>query len=153
MFNVLGSISKETFLKDYWQKKPLLIRQAIPNYECPITPEELAGLACEPEIESRIIIEDNEGEPWFPISGPFEESKFNELPPTHWTLLIQGLDTIVPEISDLLNRFRFIPNWRVDDIMASYAPEHGSVGPHYDYYDVFSTASEWQASLANWPTL
>ncbi|UZE97929.1 cupin domain-containing protein [Alkalimarinus alittae] len=137
MINILGTITAEQFLSEYWQKKPLLIRQAIPNFECPISPDELAGLACEPEVESRIIIENHEGQPWHPLNGPFNEEQFSQLPETNWSLLIQGLDAIVPEISDLLNHFRFIPNWRIDDIMASYAPKGGSVGPHYDYYDVF----------------
>ncbi|MFD2228613.1 cupin domain-containing protein [Alkalimarinus sediminis] len=137
MINILGTITPEQFLKEYWQKKPLLIRQAIPNFECPVSPDELAGLACEPEIESRIIIENHEGNPWHPENGPFDENKFSQLPETNWSLLIQGLDAVVPEISDLLEHFRFIPNWRIDDIMASYAPVNGSVGPHYDYYDVF----------------
>lgn len=137
MINILGNISAEQFLREYWQKKPLLIRQAIPNFESPISPDELAGLACEEEVESRIVIENHQGQPWQPLHGPFDEEKFSQLPETNWSLLIQGLDTIVPEVADLLNYFRFIPNWRIDDIMASYAPENGSVGPHYDYYDVF----------------
>ncbi len=137
MINILGTISAEQFLNEYWQKKPLLIRQAIPDFVSPVSPDELAGLACEAEVESRIVIENHEGQPWHPQHGPFDEEKFSQLPEKNWTLLIQGLDSIVPEISDLLNHFRFIPNWRIDDIMASYAPENGSVGPHYDYYDVF----------------
>ncbi|WP_250658292.1 cupin domain-containing protein [Alkalimarinus coralli] len=137
MINVLGSISAEEFLNEYWQKKPLLIRQAIPGFHSPISPDELAGLACEPDTESRIVIENHNGQPWHPLHGPFNETDFKQLPETHWTLLVQGLDAVVPEVSDLLNLFRFIPNWRIDDIMASYAPLHGSVGPHYDYYDVF----------------
>ena len=137
MINVLGTITAEQFLNEYWQKKPLLIRQAIPNFQSPVSPDELAGLACEAEIESRIVIENHQGQPWHPLHGPFDEEKFSQLPEKNWTLLIQGLDSIVPEVSDLLNYFRFIPNWRIDDIMASYAPVNGSVGPHYDYYDVF----------------
>lgn len=137
MINILGTITAEQFLNEYWQKKPLLIRQAIPNFQSPVSPDELAGLACEAEIESRIVIENHQGQPWHPLHGPFDEEKFSQLPEKNWTLLIQGLDSIVPEVSDLLNYFRFIPNWRIDDIMASYAPVNGSVGPHYDYYDVF----------------
>lgn len=144
MINILGTISAEQFLSEYWQKKPLLIRQAIPNFECPVSPDELAGLACEPDVESRIIIENHEGKPWHPMNGPFDEDTFSQLPEKNWSLLIQGLDSIVPEISDLLNHFRFIPNWRIDDIMASYAPEDGSVGPHYDYYDVFLLQAQGQ---------
>lgn len=133
----LGNISVETFLREYWQKKPLLIRQAYPNFECPIEADELAGLACEAEVESRLVLENEEGKPWQLHNGPFPESRFASLPPSHWTLLVQGLDHWVPAIADLLDDFRFIPNWRVDDIMGSYAPQGGSVGPHFDDYDVF----------------
>ncbi len=137
MDNILGNITKEEFLKSYWQKKPLLIKQAIPEFELTISPDELAGLACEESVESRIVMENNNGKAWDCMHGPFDESDFSQLPKSHWTLLIQGLDTLIPEVSDLLNYFRFIPNWRVDDIMASYAPVDGSVGPHFDFYDVF----------------
>lgn len=137
MQNILGDITPEVFLRDYWQKKPLLIRNAIPNIQCPISPEEMAGLACEEEVESRIVIENLKGKPWQVKNGPFTEKDFRKSPNSPWTLLIQGIDHWVPELSELLDRFRFIPNWRLDDIMASYAPPGGSVGPHFDYYDVF----------------
>lgn len=133
----LGDISVATFLRDYWQKKPLLIRQAYPDFECPVSADELAGLACETEVESRLVIENEDGKPWQLHNGPFPESRFASLPSSHWTLLVQGLDHWVPAIADLLDDFRFIPNWRVDDIMGSYAPVGGSVGPHFDDYDVF----------------
>ena len=132
----LGKISIEEFLKDYWQQKPLLIRQAFPNFCNPISPDELAGLALEEEIESRIVLE-NGNTPWELRNGPFEENEFAQLPASDWTLLIQSVDHWIPELSDLLDRFRFIPNWRLDDIMASYAVTGGSVGPHFDQYDVF----------------
>ncbi|KPQ30337.1 MAG: hypothetical protein HLUCCX14_01930 [Marinobacter excellens HL-55] len=135
--DMLGGLTASEFLRDYWQKKPLVIRQAFPGFQCPVSPDELAGLACEEAVESRIIIEDDAGKPWQLHNGPFTPDRFNELPEQDWTLLIQGLDHWVPEIADLLERFRFIPNWRLDDIMASYAPKGGSVGPHYDMYDVF----------------
>ncbi|SFM51566.1 cupin domain-containing protein [Marinobacter zhejiangensis] len=139
---LLGGLTIEEFLRDYWQKKPLVIRQALPGYQCPVSADELAGLACEDAVESRIIIENDDGRPWQLQNGPFEPNRFQSLPPTHWTLLIQGLDHWVPEVADILERFRFIPNWRLDDIMASYAPEGGSVGPHYDQYDVFLLQAE-----------
>ncbi len=138
----LGGITPEQFLKEYWQKKPLLIRQAFPGYQCPVSADELAGLSCEEGVESRIVREDDGGKPWQVKSGPFAEDHFSTLPPTHWTLLVQGLDYWVPEVSDLLEQFRFIPNWRIDDIMASYAPDQGSVGPHFDHYDVFLLQAE-----------
>lgn len=132
----LGEISIETFLRDYWQKKPLLIRKAFPNFESPIDGDELAGLALEEEVESRIILEKGKT-PWELQHGPFAEKTFATLPESHWTLLVQAVDQWVPEVNELLNHFRFIPNWRVDDIMISFAPDQGSVGPHFDYYDVF----------------
>ncbi len=125
------------FLQQYWQKKPKVIRQAFPGFESPVSPDELAGLACEQAVESRIVIENDGGKPWQVHNGPFEPERFSQLPASHWTLLVQGLDHWVPEVADLLEHFRFIPNWRLDDIMASYAPVGGSVGPHFDQYDVF----------------
>lgn len=139
---ILGGMSAEQFLRDYWQKKPLLIRQAIPGMVSPVDADEMAGLACEEGVESRLVIEHDSGAPWQLHQGPFDESRFAELPDSHWTLLVQGLDHWVPEVADLLARFRFIPNWRVDDIMASFAPKGGSVGPHFDQYDVFLLQAE-----------
>lgn len=133
-----GGIDIDQFLKEYWQKKPLLIRNAFPGFQSPIDPDDLAGLACEENVESRIVIERDNGKPWQVQYGPFDEDAFQNLPTdSPWTLLVQGLDYWVPEVSDLLEHFRFIPNWRIDDIMASYAVPGGSVGPHFDYYDVF----------------
>lgn len=135
--DMLGGLSPSEFLRDYWQKKPLVIRQAFPGFQCPVDANELAGLACEEAVESRIVIENDHGNPWQLHNGPFSEERFSELPEQDWTLLVQGLDHWVPEVADLLEHFRFVPNWRLDDIMASYAPKGGSVGPHYDQYDVF----------------
>ncbi|QSP93597.1 cupin domain-containing protein [Marinobacter salinisoli] len=135
--NMLGGLTASEFLRDYWQKKPLVIRQAFPGLECPVSADELAGLACEEGVESRIVIENDKGKPWQLHNGPFTADRFSQLPEQDWTLLIQGLDHWVPDIADLLENFRFVPNWRLDDIMASYAPKGGSVGPHYDQYDVF----------------
>jgi len=132
----LGEMPIETFLRDYWQKKPLLIRNAFPNFESPIDGDELAGLALEEEVESRLILEKGKT-PWELQHGPFDEKVFAKLPESHWTLLVQAVDQWVPEVNELLNHFRFIPNWRLDDIMISFAPDQGSVGPHFDYYDVF----------------
>lgn len=134
---MIHNLDIDDFLKKHWQKKPLLIRQAFPNYQSPITAEELAGLACEDFIESRIISEDKSAPKWKLENGPFTETRFPGLPASHWTLLIQGLNKIFPEYDDLLHTFNFIPSWRVDDLMASYAAPGGSVGPHIDQYDVF----------------
>ncbi len=139
--SVLGGLSAETFLREYWQKKPLLIRQALPEYRSPVSPEELAGLALEDEIESRLIIE---AQDWALRHGPFKARDFKQLPASHWTLLVQQLDAWCPEINALKDLFKFIPNWRIDDIMASYAPVGGSVGPHFDDYDVFLLQAQGQ---------
>ena len=131
-------IPVKTFLTDYWQKKPLVIRDALPCFINPISPDELAGLALEEDIESRIVHETLGTSPlWHLKKGPFSESDFSTLPKTHWTLLVQGLDRIIPEVYELLNHFDFIPQWRIDDVMLSFAALDGSVGPHYDNYDVF----------------
>ncbi len=135
--NLLNEISIDTFLADYWQKKPLLIRNAYPNIKTPITANELAGLSCEEEVESRIVIQNNKTKEWELMHGPFNEKVFSKLPASHWTLLVQAVDHWVPEAAELLNQFNFIPRWRIDDLMISYASDGGGVGPHYDNYDVF----------------
>lgn len=132
-----GGMDAREFLRTCWQKKPLVIRQAFPGLTSPVTADELAGLACEDSVESRLVIENENGAPWQLHNGPFTTERFTSPPEGNWTLLVQGLDHWVPEAADLLDAFRFVPNWRLDDIMASYAPAGGSVGPHYDQYDVF----------------
>lgn len=127
-------LSQQQFLTQYWQKKPLLIKQAFPDFICPLSPDELAGLACESDIESRLVIEHQN---WQCLHGPLTDDDFASLPQSHWTLLVQDVDKHVPETAGILEPFRFIPDWRRDDLMVSYAPEHGSVGPHTDGYDVF----------------
>jgi len=134
---LLGGLTAETFLQQYWQKQPLLIRQAIPHFVTPLSPNELAGLACEAEVESRLILEKVGTTPWQLEHGPFDESRFATLPATHWTLLIQKANQLLPELAELLQQFNFIPGWRIDDVMVSFAPQQGSVGPHVDQYDVF----------------
>ena len=131
-------LSQQQFLQQYWQKKPLLIRQAFPEFESPISAEELAGLACEPDIESRLIEEHGQdGSAWQVTTGPLTDSDFARLPETHWTMLVQDVDKHLPELQGILDVFNFIPDWRRDDLMISYATEFGSVGPHTDAYDVF----------------
>lgn len=134
---MLGGLSAADFLRDHWQRRPLLIRGAFPGFECPLTPDELAGLACEEGIEARLVEERGEGGPWQVRHGPFDEALFGELPERDWTLLVQAVDHYVPEVAELLEAFDFLPRWRLDDIMISYAPPGGSVGPHVDQYDVF----------------
>ncbi|MCJ8340054.1 MAG: cupin domain-containing protein [Pseudomonadales bacterium] len=144
----LGDISLEIFLRDYWQKKPLLIRNAIANFKPIISADELAGLACEEEVESRLIIQKNADSNWAMKNGPLQDEDFANLPDSHWTLLVQAVDHWHPDAQALLKMFDFIPQWRIDDLMVSYASQGGGVGPHYDNYDVFllqATGSrEWQ---------
>lgn len=133
-----NEVDQNTFLKQYWQKKPLVIRQALPGFINPLSPDELAGLAMEEEIESRLVFETPNKKPfWHLKKGPFLESDFTTLSKTHWTLLVQGVDRFIPAVYELLEHFNFIPQWRIDDVMISYATQQGSVGPHYDHYDVF----------------
>jgi 50S ribosomal protein L16 3-hydroxylase len=132
-----GDISVEAFLRDYWQKQPLLIRNAFPDIKNPLTPDELAGLACEDDANSRIVFEQHEQGHWHVLHGPLNEQDFENLPAKNWTLLVTDVEKHVPEARALIDHFRFIPDWRIDDLMISYAPEGGSVGPHTDAYDVF----------------
>ena len=134
---LLGGRSPSEFLDTYWQKKPLLIRDALPDFDSPLAPEELAGLACEEDVTSRLVMEEGGNYPWEMRFGPFGEETFLNLPETHWTLLVQEVDRLVPEVARLLDHFSFIPNWRLDDVQISYAPEEGTVGAHVDSYDVF----------------
>ncbi|RDL21715.1 50S ribosomal protein L16 3-hydroxylase [Pseudomonas sp. URMO17WK12:I10] len=133
---LLGDITAREFMRDYWQKKPLLVRQAFPDFISPIDPDELAGLALEDEVESRIVLEHG-AHPWEMRRGPFNEDTFAELPEKDWTLLVQAVDQFVPEVAELLENFRFLPSWRIDDVMISFATPGGSVGPHFDNFDVF----------------
>jgi len=150
--NPLGNLSPEDFLKTYWQKKPLVIRQAFPDFQCPISAEELAGLSCEEDVNARIIIEKDGEHPWQPIFGPMDEGTYSSLPESHWTLVLNDLEKVVPELAWLPDLFRFIPDWRLDDLMCSYAADQGSVGPHFDLYDVFiiqgTGKRRWQISTA-----
>lgn len=144
-----GDLSPDIFLKEYWQKKPLLIRNAFPDFVPAISADELAGLACEEEIESRLIINDPASGHWALEQGPFEPERFADLGSTPWTLLVQAVDHWVPDVAPLLEAFRFIPQWRRDDLMISYASDGGGVGPHYDNYDVFLLQAE---GVRRWET-
>ena len=142
--HVLGELSVEEFLRDYWHKKPVLIRNAWPQFQPLLSSQELAGLSLEQEIETRIVEEEGKDGPWSIRKGPFTEEDYLQLPANKWTLLVQGVDQWIPEAADLLEHFRFIPSWRIDDLMISYAVDGGSVGPHYDQYDVFLLQAEGQ---------
>ena len=127
----------EDFLRDYWQKHALLVRQAFPIYQAPLSPEDLAGLACEPAALSRLVTYRREADEWTLRNGPFAEEEFPLLGDHDWTLLVQDMDKWDMDVRVLLDRFRFLPAWRVDDVMISFATPGGSVGPHVDQYDVF----------------
>ncbi len=114
---ILGDLSRKEFLKQYWQKKPLFVRQAFPDCQSPLSAEELAGLACEEGVESRLVQEQGGDNPWQVRHGPFVESDFTSLPESHWSLLVQAVDHHIPELACLLDEFNFIPNWRIDDLM------------------------------------
>ncbi|MCU7935801.1 MAG: cupin domain-containing protein [Candidatus Thiodiazotropha sp. (ex Dulcina madagascariensis)] len=135
--NFPQGLTAERFLADYWQRKPLLFRQPLQGFPCNLEADELAGMACEEEIESRIVLEKHGATPWEARYGPFDEETFSQLPESHWTLLVQDVDKHLPDVAKLLDQFRFIPDWRLDDVMVSYAADQGSVGPHIDDYDVF----------------
>ena len=111
------------------------MRGALPAELFALEADELAGLACEPECEARIVIQS--GSDWTLRHGPFDEATFAALPETGWTLLVQDVDKFVPEVAEVIDLFGFVPTWRIDDIMVSYASDQGGVGPHSDAYDVF----------------
>lgn len=135
--SVLGGMAPALFLKRHWQKRPLLIRNAFPGFQDPVTRDELAGLACEEGVASRLVMERGGAKPWQVFHGPQKASRLRRLPRSHWTLLVQGVDRHVPGVAALAEAFRFIPDWRIEDVMISFAPRAGSVGPHVDSYDVF----------------
>ncbi len=160
------------FLRNYWQKRPLLIRNAFRNFEPPLSPDDLAGLACMDGVLARIVLRETPAKPslrgrsrlhrgrnsepsdageaktlgsrfrvndgkWRVRTGPFEEATFAKLPESNWTLLVQDVDKWDPDTAALLKHFAFIPSWRIDDVMISYATDGGGVGAHVDQYDVF----------------
>ncbi|MEO5626768.1 MAG: cupin domain-containing protein [Dokdonella sp.] len=133
----LLGMSAAQFLRDYWQKRPLLIRNAFADFRNPVEPDDLAGLACEELALARIALHEPKRDRWILRSGPFAESDFATLPKTHWTLLVQDVDKWDADAAALLAHFDFLPTWRVDDVMVSYAEDGGSVGAHIDQYDVF----------------
>ncbi|MDE3073357.1 MAG: cupin domain-containing protein [Pseudomonadota bacterium] len=130
-------MSPARFLRDYWQKRPLLIRNAFPGFQPPLEPDDLAGLACEDGALSRLIVHDEKRDRWSVKTGPLDEADFGRTPGANWTLLVQDVDKWDADVARLLEHFRFLPSWRMDDIMVSYAEPGGGVGPHVDQYDVF----------------
>lgn len=150
----LGGLTANEFLRDYWQKKPLLIRKAFPEFKGLLDPQELQDLACMEEAQSRLV-QQTRGN--FKLAhGPFEREKLWKLRGT-WTVLVQGVNHFLPEGAELLKHFNFIPHARLDDLMVSYAPKGGGVGPHFDAYDVFLLQGlghrRWQISTQEDRTL
>ncbi|MBU0688122.1 MAG: cupin domain-containing protein [Gammaproteobacteria bacterium] len=133
---LLGGLSPQKFLRDYWQKKPLLIRQAVPGFKGLLDPKQLMTLACDEDAQARLVTYQR-GE--FDLRhAPFTAKDFTGLSKKgQWSVLVQGVNHFLPEASELLKSFDFIPHARLDDLMVSYAPKGGGVGPHFDAYDVF----------------
>lgn len=135
--SVFGSLPPARFLQRYWQKEPLLVRGAFPPFRDPLTPDELAGLACEASVDSRLVMERGGRKPWQVTRGPQKAATLKRLPRSHWTLLVESMDRHSEEIAALASAFSFLPRWRMDDVMVSLAPIHGTVDAHIDSYDVF----------------
>ncbi|ASJ75002.1 cupin domain-containing protein [Granulosicoccus antarcticus] len=139
-------LDEARFLAEYWQQKPLLIRQALPDFETPLPADELAGLSLEPETTPRLITQDGTGA-YHLEHGPFEADRFETLTGNDWSLLVTDVEKHLPDILHYLQPFGFLPGWRIDDLMISYAPLGASVGAHIDEYDVFllqaSGARRW----------
>ena len=146
--HILGKISNDVFLKKYWQKKPLLIRDAIKNFKSPITEKDLFRIAQNENAISRLI-EFKRGI-WQVKYGPFKKLDLPKKINTPWTILVQNMNHHLPFAESFLNLFKFIPYARLDDLMVSFATKKGSVGPHFDSYDVFLFQAkgerEWKIS-------
>ena len=135
---LLGDISPADFMKKHWQRKPLLVRQAIPHFSPLLSRAELFDMAAQPDVESRLVMGENSGQrAWQMQRGPFKRKAIPKLTERDWTLLVQGVDLHDDRVSALMQQFRFIPDARIDDVMISYASDGGGVGPHFDSYDVF----------------
>jgi 50S ribosomal protein L16 3-hydroxylase len=132
---LLGGCTPRRFLAQHWQKRPLLIRAAIPGFAGVLSAAELAELACRDDAQSRLVI--RRGREWESQQGPFEQRVLRRLPARGWSLLVNDVNHFVPAARTLLDRFNFIPHARLDDLMVSFAPIGGGVGPHVDSYDVF----------------
>ena len=134
---VLGGITAEQFLTEYWQKKPLLVRNGMPEIIGLLEPDDVKELALDEDISARLIRQKNKNpNEWHVKSSPLTKGDFQKLP-NLWTILVQAVDHYSFDIAELWKKFPFIPQWRRDDIMVSYAPKGGSVGKHFDFYDVF----------------
>ena len=135
--DILGGISAEQFLAEYWQKKPLLVRNALPEIAHLLEPNDIMELALDENVTARLIKQkDKDPTQWSVKSSPLIKADFQKMPKL-WTLLVQAIDHYSFDVAELWKKFPFIPQWRRDDIMVSYAPKGGSVGKHFDFYDVF----------------
>lgn len=135
---LLGGLSPQTFMQRHWQKKPLVIRQAIPGFQPLLDRAELLDLAAQEDVESRLVVQAaGKGQSWRFKHGPFARKTLPPFKQAGWTLLVQGVDLHDERVHALINQFRFVPDARLDDLMISYASDGGGVGPHFDSYDVF----------------
>jgi len=132
---LLGGLSPAQFMQRHWQKKPLLVRQAVPGFEPGLTRADLMALAARDDVESRLIVHGAQG--WRLRHGPLARRAFPPLAQKRWTFLVQGVDLHHPVAHGVLQAFRFVPDARLDDLMVSWASDGGGVGPHFDSYDVF----------------
>lgn len=145
----LGGISPERFLRDYWQKKPLLVRNALQKFEGLLSVDELIDLACQDSAQSRLITRENDA--WDVQSDMIASTDFKGLDNKQWTLLVHDVNHFLESARDLLLQFGFIPYARLDDLMVSFSPKGGGIGPHVDSYDVFllqgqGGSKRWQIS-------
>ena len=132
---LLGGLTPAQFMRRHWHKKPLLVRQAIPNFQPPVLRPEMFALAAEESVESRLVQQIKGG--WKLRHGPFARRSLPAMSQREWTLLVQGVDLHNDAVHQLMQQFRFVPEARLDDLMISYATDGGGVGPHFDSYDVF----------------
>lgn len=145
-----AGLDSGAFLRDYWQQQALLLKGAVPDFRDPLSPEELAGLACEEDVEARLVF--HEQSHWRLATGPFAEDDFLALPERDWSLLVQSVDLWRPDLKSLFSLLDFLPAWRRDDLMISFATSGAGTGPHFDHYDVFILQGQgrrrWQ--LGQW---
>lgn len=135
--DILGGITAEQFLAEYWQKKPLLVRNALPEIVDLLEPKDVMELALDENVTARLVKQkDKNPNQWSVKSSPLIKADFQKMPKL-WTVLVQAVDHYSFDLAEMWKKFPFIPQWRRDDIMVSYAPQGGSVGKHFDFYDVF----------------
>lgn len=135
--DLTATLTEHEFMSHYWQRQPVVLKGAFPEAIGTVDGDDLAGLAAEEVVESRIITGAGLNGPWRCRNGPFIDFDYSVLGRKNWSLLVQGVDQWIDEVRSLLGRFDFLPAWRLEDIMVSFAPTGGGVGPHFDYYDVF----------------